>query len=252
MRILITNDDGIQSSGIEALVNALYKEHEVVVSAPANQQSAKSHAITVRSRLYVTEYTPLQEKYGIKALAVGGTPADAVKLYVEGMASADERPDLVISGINDGSNAGTDLLYSGTVGAATEGFVQGINAIAVSLDYNAEIDFDFVAKALIAKLPALLQRAEAEKKLFNINFPKKIAQDCKWICCRQGIRDYNNAYQSARDEEGRLYYTVGGTPIDTGNTEDTDVFVTEHGHIAVSSLKLEKTRTDDMFLGQEL
>ena len=143
MRILITNDDGIQSPGLEALVKVLHKEHEVIVAAPASQQSAKAHAITVRERLYVEEYAPLQDAYGIKALAISGTPADTVKLYVEGIIQRNPalKPDLVISGINDGSNVGTDILYSGTIGAATEGYVQGVNGLAVSLDYNAEYDF---------------------------------------------------------------------------------------------------------------
>ncbi|MDD3115411.1 MAG: 5'/3'-nucleotidase SurE [Anaerovibrio sp.] len=255
MQILISNDDGIQSPGIEALVKALYKEHTLVVAAPAEQQSAKAHAITVRNRLYVEEYLPLQEKYGITALAVTGTPADAVKLYLEGIIgdAAAQRPDLVLSGINDGSNVGTDLLYSGTVGAAAEGFVHNIDSLAVSLDYDSEATFDFVAEKVRERLPQLFPAHAPEgKKLININFPQKLAADCKWIWCRQGIRDYCNAYQPQYDEKGCLFYTVGGCPLDGGNEADTDVMTVAAGHVAVTPLQLDKTDFAALELGREL
>lgn len=253
MRILITNDDGIQSPGLEALVKVLHKEHEVIVAAPASQQSAKAHAITVRERLYVEEYAPLQEAYGIKALAISGTPADTVKLYVEGIIQRNSalKPDLVISGINDGSNVGTDILYSGTIGAATEGYVQGVNGLAVSLDYNAEYDFEVVAKEIAARL-YLLFPVGCGKTLLNINFPKRLAQQPKWLWCRQGVRDYANAYQPHHDENGRLYYVVGGGPLDGGNPEDTDVMVTLAGNIAVTPLQLERTKYENLCPGTEL
>ena len=253
MRILITNDDGIQSSGLEALVRALHKNHQIVVAAPAAQQSAKAHAITVRERLYVDEYAPLKDAYGIQALAIGGTPADTVKLYMEGIIKRDAalKPDLVISGINDGSNVGTDILYSGTIGAATEGYVQGINALAVSLDYNAEYSFDVAAEKIAEKLPQLFPH-DCERKLLNVNFPKKMAEQAKWLWCRQGVRDYANAYQPQHDECGRLYYIVGGGPLDGGNPMDTDVMVTASGNIAVTPLQLERTNYENLCLGREL
>ncbi len=253
MRILITNDDGIQSPGIEALVQVLHKDHQVIVAAPAAQQSAKAHAITVRERLYVEEYAPLQEKYGIQALAISGTPADTVKLYIEGIIqrNPDLKPDLVISGINDGSNVGTDILYSGTVGAATEGYVQGINGLAVSLDYNAEYSFQVVAREIAARLQILFPK-DCERTLLNVNFPKRLAQQPRWIWCRQGVRDYANAYQPHHDEEGRLYYVVGGGPLDGGNPEDTDVMVSASGNIAITPLQLERTKYQNLRPGTEI
>lgn len=245
MRILISNDDGIQSRGIEALVMALYREHEVIVAAPAGQQSAKAHAITVRDRLYVEHYQPLEKQYGIQALSIAGTPADTVKLYLEGIIRREKAlmPDVVISGINDGSNLGTDILYSGTVGAATEGFVQGVDSLAVSLEYNAGYEFDFVAKCVADRLPELLAGREDEsgRQLLNINFPQQLAPDYKWVWCRQGVRDYCNAYERQQAEDGRIFYTVGGTPLVTGNSEDTDVAVACRGNIAITPLKLDKT-----------
>lgn len=242
MRILISNDDGVQSAGIAALVKVLHGEHEIVVAAPAGQQSAKAHAITVRDKLYVESYEPLQKKYGIKALAITGTPADTVKLYLEGILQGkpDEMPDLVLSGINDGSNVGTDLLYSGTLGAASEGFVHGIQSIAVSLDYNAELSFEEAAELFKAMLPTLL-KASSKKQLLNVNFPAKLQRPCRWYWSAQGIRDYDNAYVPQRDEQGRLYYTVGGTPLDVGNAQGSDVLVTQAGHVSVTPLMLNKT-----------
>ena len=253
MRILITNDDGIQSAGLEALVRALHKEHQIVVAAPAAQQSAKAHAITVRERLYVDEYAPLRDAYHIQALAIGGTPADTVKLYMEGIIKRDPalKPDLVISGINDGSNVGTDILYSGTIGAATEGYVQGIAALAVSLDYHAEYAFDVVAEEIAARLPQLFPM-DCGRKLLNINFPKKMSEQAKWLWCRQGVRDYANAYQPQHDENGKLYYVVGGGPLDGGNSGDTDVMAVASGNIAVTPLQLERTDYGNLCLGKEL
>ena len=253
MRILISNDDGIRAPGLEALVRALCLNHEVIVAAPASQQSAKAHAITVRERLYVDEYMPLQERYGVKAYAIGGTPADTVKLYMEGIIRrrSELMPDLVISGINDGSNIGTDILYSGTIGAATEGYVQSISAIAVSLDYNAQYSFDQVADMLLSKLPDLFKPGQ-KRTLLNINFPKKLAANPKWLWCRQGIRDYANAYQPQQDEDGRTYYVVGGGPLDNGNDDDTDVMTIAGGNIAITPLQLDRTKLEGLRPGTAL
>ena len=245
MRILISNDDGIQSRGIEALVRTLYREHEVVVAAPAGQQSAKAHAITVRDRLYVEHYQPLEAQYGIQAISITGTPADTVKLYVEGIIRREKSlmPDVVISGINDGSNLGTDILYSGTVGAAAEGLVQGMDSLAVSLEYNAGYDFSVVAECVADRLPELLagRSDKLGRQLLNINFPPPLAPASQRGWCRPGVRDYCTAYQRQQAEDGRIFYTVGGTPLVTGNSEDTDVAVTCRGDIAITPLKLDKT-----------
>lgn len=253
MRILISNDDGIQSPGIEALVKALHREHEVIVAAPGGQQSAKSQALTVKDRVYVEEYLPLKEKYGVEALAVHGTPADSVKLYIEGVLGKKQEllPDLVISGINDGPNLGTDILYSGTIGAASEGVVQKAKALAVSLDYQAEYSFDFVAEQLAVKLPKLMELTQ-KFSLLNINFPKRLAADYKWIWTRQGIRDYANAYVAQKDEDGRTFYVVGGHPIDDGNPPETDTMVHGTGNVSVTPLQLDRTILAGLELGAEL
>lgn len=231
IRILISNDDGIQSPGIEALVKALHKEHKVIVAAPATQQSAMAHALTVRKRLYVEHYAPLEEKYGVEALMVSGTPTDCVKLYMEGIAK--EKIDLVISGINNGSNLGTDILYSGTLGAALEGHIHGVHAIALSLDYKAELTFGFVAETFVKKMGKLMNLSD-KPQLLNVNFPKKLKADYNWYWAKQGVRDYENAFIPNTDDDGRLYYWVGGEIIDSGNSADTDIELANAGNITVT------------------
>lgn len=233
INILISNDDGIQSPGIESLVKVLHKEHKVIVAAPATQQSAMAHALTVRKRLYVEHYAPLEEKYGVEALMISGTPTDCVKLYMEGI--AEEKIDLVISGINNGSNLGTDILYSGTLGAALEGHIHGVPAIALSLDYKAELTFDFVAETFVKKMEKLMKLSD-KPQLLNINFPKKLKEDYKWYWAKQGVRDYENAFIPNTDDDGRLYYWVGGEIIDTGNSADTDIELANAGNITVTPI----------------
>jgi 5'-nucleotidase len=233
IRILISNDDGIQSPGIEALVKVLHKEHKVIVAAPATQQSAMAHALTVRKRLYVEHYAPLEEKYGVEALMVSGTPTDCVKLYMEGIAK--EKIDLVISGINNGSNLGTDILYSGTLGAALEGHIHGVHAIALSLDYKAELTFDFVAETFVKKMGKLMNLSD-KPQLLNVNFPKKLKADYNWYWAKQGVRDYENAFIPNTDDDGRLYYWVGGEIIDSGNSADTDIELANAGNITVTPI----------------
>ncbi|WP_027406209.1 5'/3'-nucleotidase SurE [Anaerovibrio sp. RM50] len=241
MKILITNDDGVMSPGIEALVKHLHKDHQVIVAAPASQQSAKAHAITVGQRIYVDKYVPLMEKYGIEAYGIGGTPADSVKLYLEGILQNNEEefPDLVISGINDGSNLGTDLIYSGTVGAAKEGFIHNIRSIAVSLSYHPIMTFDDVARELVKKLPVIMNMEREEKEyLLNINFPVKLAKDYQWLWAYQGIRNYENAYIPRTDESDRIYYIVEGDIVDEGNSPVSDVVLCNKGNVTVTPIRL--------------
>ena len=146
LRILLTNDDGIEAAGIEALVRVLSPHHTVVVAAPAFEQSGMSHAITVKRCIRLDRCLPLEERYGVAAYRIEGTPADCVKLYLEAI-SSDIYPEYVISGINHGANLGTDVLYSGTANAAMEAYLHGITATAISIDMESEISYDTAAYA---------------------------------------------------------------------------------------------------------
>ena len=166
LHILISNDDGIASSGIAALVQEIKKVARVTVVAPDKQQSAVGHAITMNYPLRAVPYLKNGEFFGY---AVDGTPADAVKLGVRFLMK--EQPDLVISGINQGSNTAVNILYSGTVSAATEGTVLGIPSIAVSLTTHDEADFSYAAKFSARLATMVAKNGLPSGTLLNVNVP---------------------------------------------------------------------------------
>ena len=166
LHVLISNDDGIAAPGIHALVKEIRKIAKVTVVAPDRQQSAVGHAITMNYPLRAIPYERDGEFFGY---AVDGTPADAVKLGVRYLLK--ERPDLVVSGINHGSNTAINILYSGTVSAATEGTVLGIPSIAVSLTTYDEADFTYAAKFSARLAAVVLERGLPAGTLLNVNVP---------------------------------------------------------------------------------
>ncbi len=241
MRILFSNDDGIFSEGIEALVRVLAKQHEVIVAAPASEQSGMSHALTVRKRLRVSSYEQFKQYGAVEALRIEGTPTDCVKLYLDALAG-DQPPDLVISGINHGSNLGSDVLYSGTVGAAIEGYFHGISSIAISLDYQSEISYLEVAEFLSGQLESFFQR-QTQPYFYNINFPRKLRgiAEKNIAFTKLGHRDYANAFKREEDSQGQLSYIMAGEIIDAGNDNQTDIFAVEHGYVSFTPLHLDLT-----------
>ncbi len=239
MRILLSNDDGIRAEGLEALVSTLYKHHEVIVSAPFRQQSGMSQALTVGSAMELLQDEMLSTRYGIEAWAVDGTPTDSVKLYLEAL--ADAPPDVVISGINHGANLATDILYSGTVGAATEGYLHNISSLAISLDAESSLSFQTAAEISADYLEKLVKRG-SKPFLFNINFPRKLRNDMPtFVMGRQGKRDYKNAFFREEREDGRVFYVVKGEIFDTDKSEPTDIFAVEQGYISVTPLMTDRT-----------
>ena len=234
MRILLSNDDGIEAQGIEALVRALHTNHEVIVSAPMYQQSGMAHALTVGTPMEVKHNSRLEETYGITAIAVDGTPTDSVKIYLEAIAGGN-KPDLVISGINHGANLATDILYSGTVGAAMEGFLHDISAFALSVDIDSSLSYEEVAEIFAADLSKL---TSPKKKPFfyNVNFPKKLKDGkAQYVFGRQGKRDYINAF-NREEKSGHVFYTISGEIYDTDKGNATDLFAIESGYISITPL----------------
>ncbi|MBB5337234.1 5'/3'-nucleotidase SurE [Pectinatus brassicae] len=234
-KILLVNDDGIAAPGLNAMAQALVNEYDVRVVAPAKQQSGMSQAISAHNKIKVKKYD-----FGlpVEAYSVYGTPTDCTKLAVE-VLYANERPDLVISGINDGGNLGTDILYSGTVGAAMEGHLHRILSIAVSRVYNSQLSFNEVAQIFAAKLPELMS---ANALMYNINFPKQI-KDTKDIFryTKQGRRSYHNEYDYELDEQGNRLYYMKGIPNDTGNVEGSDIWAIHDGYVSINPLKVGRT-----------
>lgn len=231
MNILLTNDDGINGAGLWAMAHALKaRGHDVTIAAPLTQQSGKSHALSV---LCDIEYKRFDNPV-CTAWTFDGTPTDCVKIYLEGMNPP--KFDALISGINDGANLATDVLYSGTIGAALEGFLHKLPALAVSRSIDSEIPFDTVATATVNYLEKLFSVIE-EPFFHNLNFPKKFrAGKAEFLIVRLGQRDYLNAFASHTDDAGRTYFRIGGTIYDTDDSEGTDIHAVNSGFVAVTPL----------------
>lgn len=231
MNILLTNDDGINGAGLWSMAHALKaRGYNVIIAAPLNQQSGMSHALSV---LRDIEYKSFDNPV-CTAWTFDGTPTDCVKIYLEGMNPP--KFDALISGINDGANLATDVLYSGTVGAALEGFLHNIPSLAVSRSIYSEIPFDTVATATIDYLEKMFSVTE-EPFFHNLNFPKKFrAGKAEFLSVRLGQRDYINAFASHTDDAGRTYFRIGGTIYDTDAGEGTDIFAVNRGFVAVTPL----------------
>ena len=242
MKILLTNDDGIDSTGLWAMARALYEQQnfEVAIAAPMRQQSGMSHAMTVHKKI---EFSRVKHPK-IEAWTIDGTPTDCVKFYLEELGK-DEKISAVISGINDGANLATDVLYSGTVGGALEGFLHDIPALAVSRDKVSEIPFDEVAKTTAKYFAEKLKIGEIFFQ--NINFPKVYhngAADFK--LARLGKRDYKNAFVRSV-EDGRNYFEIRGEIYDTDKGEGTDIFAVENGFVSVTPLRFDVVHYDKIF-----
>ena len=240
MRILLSNDDGVKAAGLEALVQALYQEHEVIVAAPMQQQSGMSNALTIGKPIEVARDKALEEKYGIEAWAIGGTPADSAKLYIEAFMTEDRPIDLVISGINHGANLATDIIYSGTVGAAMEGYFHDIPAFALSLDMDSQLTYQEAAKIFARDFRKLMPE-EGKCFLFNMNFPLFLKDDVpQYVFGRQGKRDYLNAF-TKEERNGKVFYTMAGEIYDRDKGNATDIYATEQGYISITPLVADLT-----------
>ena len=213
LNILVSNDDGIDAPGLYALVQEMKKIGAVTVVAPDKQQSAVGHAITMNYPLRVKEFKKNGKFFGY---AVQGTPADCVKLAVRAILKRE--PDLVVSGVNHGSNTAISIIYSGTVSAATEGTILGISSIAVSLTTYAQADFRYAAQ-FARKLAMLVgKRGLPSGTLLNVNVPPLKAKEIKGVLVtRQGKAVWNDTFDHRRDPNNREYYwlTGGLEKIDT-------------------------------------
>ena len=238
MNILVTNDDGIHSEGLDALAGALLKLGDVCVVAPDRERSATGHSLTLHHPLRV-------EEAGKNRYAVDGTPTDCVNLAVNGLLEV--RPDVVVSGINKGANMGDDITYSGTVSAAMEGTLLGIPSIAVSL--AAKRDFRFAAAADFALRAVQRVMAEGLPKdtLLNVNVPNLDAKDINgWRITRQGKRVYGDAVVEKTDPRGRRYFWIGGDDLGFEHIDDSDFHALSENYISVTPLHLDLTNYASM------
>lgn len=242
MNILITNDDGINCQGIYALTKEFIDEGNIIISAPDRQRSASSHSITMHESITAVE----SDFYnlGCRAYAVSGTPVDCVKLAFEKFAP--DGIDLVLSGINDGGNLGTDVLYSGTVSAAIEGALLNLPSIAVSLCAGGSYR-DYGMAAYYTRLIAKKYINESFKPgtVLNINFPACSREQLKGIAATTlGTIRYTNSYIEKVDREGNTHYQLAGTMLKTENGSATDIFAVENNYISVTPMHFEFTRYD--------
>ncbi|MEM9887594.1 MAG: 5'/3'-nucleotidase SurE [Bacteroidota bacterium] len=230
--ILVTNDDGIAAPGIKTLVEIAREIGEVVIVAPDSPQSAKGHAITISSPIRLREVDVFE---GLTAYECSGTPVDCVKL-AKFVVLKERQVDLCISGINHGSNASINILYSGTVSAAMEASLEGINSIAFSLlDFSWEADFE-PAKTYIRKiLQQVLKKGMPEDcKLLSINIPKLPFDKIKGIkVCRQAEGRWEEEFHEAKDPQGVPYYWLTGEFRLDEDKEDNDIWALEQGYISV-------------------
>lgn len=238
--ILVSNDDGIDAPGIYALVQELKKIGNVVVVAPDEQRSAVGHAITMNYPLRVKKFYKYEKFFGY---GVEGTPADSVKIGVRTVLG--KNPDLLVSGINHGSNTAINILYSGTVSAATEGRILGIPSIAVSLTTYDEPDFRFAAK--FSRLLALqvLKNGLPEDTLLNVNIPPIPEREIRGVrITRQGKSKWDDTFDVRRDPNNKEYYWLTGKLEVLDTSEETDYIAIRQKYISITPIHFDLTAYD--------
>ena len=238
MRILLTNDDGFYAPGLTALERELHALGEVYIVAPATEQSGVSHSITFLSPLVCKEIFEGERRRG---WAVEGSPADCVKLGV--FEFCPQRPDVVVSGINGGLNAGINVLYSGTVAAAIEGAFFGITSIAVSLEYDEHADFPRAAQLARAIIEQVLSLKPPTPQLFNVNIPTSAIHRPLGIkTVPMGINRYGEHFIKRQDPKGRTYYWATSDPPPQPSEHETDMSALSKGFITVTPLQYDMTK----------
>ena len=236
--ILLTNDDGIDSNGLYALYKELKKIGDVTVVAPHLEKSAVGHAITINEPIRVIEYSRPDKFNGF---AISGTPADCVKIAVKSIMS--KKPDIIVSGINHGSNTATNVLYSGTVSAATEGIILGIPSIASSLlsfDHKADASYAAEFTARLAK--TVMEKGLPQDTLLNVNVPACKKTEMKGVAItRQGRGRYDEIFEQRHDLNGRAYYWLTGKKMILDTADDIDDVVVIKNYISVTPIQVDMT-----------
>jgi 5'-nucleotidase len=244
--ILISNDDGIDANGIAALASALDGLGELAIVAPEREQSAVGHAITVRNPVRAHPW-PFEVPSGpIYARAVSGTPADCVKLGVQRLLP--RFPDLVVSGVNQGPNTAVNVIYSGTVSAATEATILGIPAVAFSLcSWDPEEDFEAAGRYARIIAEQVLERGLAPGLLLNVNVPPGPFDGIRGIeITRQAKARWQEEFHERRDPTDRPYYWLGGEFINLDEGLDTDIAAIDKNYVSVTPLHFDLTAYQHM------
>jgi len=237
LKILISNDDGISSVGITLLVKELSKIGEVTVVAPATEQSAAGHSITMKLPLRVKDYYVNSKFFGY---AVDGTPADCIKMGIKNI--MDKKPDIVISGINNGSNAAISVIYSGTVSAAREAAIMDVPAIAMSVTSHNPKHYEYAAKLAVQLAKFVCEKKLRRGTLLNVNVPDLPEEEIKGILLtRQGESTWNDYYEERVDPYGGKYFWLKGEMNVIDTELERDVVALRENYVSITPVHFDLT-----------
>jgi len=238
--ILVSNDDGITSKGIRTLINVMKTIGEVIVVAPDGPQSGMGHAITVGETLRLEENFIFD---GVKAFECSGTPADCVKIARHFVLKNGRQPDVVVSGVNHGSNTSISVLYSGTMSAAIEGAIEGTPAIGFSLaDFGHDADFTHTEEYIRKITLQVLEKGLPKGVALNVNFPPKRNESLKGIrICRQANAKWVEDFDQRVDPNGRRYFWMVGNFVNFDKGEDNDEWAIANNYVAVVPCQFDLT-----------
>lgn len=229
MKILVTNDDSINAPGLKVLIDCAAGFGDVVAVAPAQPQSGKSSAISVGLPLRINR---LDDYNGARMYSVEGTPVDCVKLALHTI--MDQKPDLVLAGINHGSNSGNCVIYSGTMGAVLEGCMAGITSVGFSLlHHSLAADFSLSQNFVTEIIDGVIKNIYPNSAALNVNIPSKIVPSGIRVC-RAALGQWSEEYQEYTDPFGRPFYMLSGKFVDNEpDATDTDEYWLKKGYITV-------------------
>lgn len=239
--ILVTNDDGITAPGLRSLIGFMKEIGDVVVVAPDSPQSGMGHAITIDNTLYSKKVVIDKDKGAPAEYSCSGTPADCVKLGLQEI--LDRKPDIVVSGINHGSNASINVIYSGTMSAAVEAGIEGIPAIGFSLlDYSWKADFNGVGASAKKIVREALANGMPKGTVLNVNIPKTDGAEPKGIkICRQARANWKEQFDKRKSPTGKEYFWLTGEFELLDKGEDTDIHALSQGYVSVVPTQFDLT-----------
>jgi len=238
--ILITNDDGVTAPGIRSLIESVSDLGKIMVVAPDSPQSGMGHAVSITKPLRLDK-VDIFEDIGVEAWQSSGTPVDCVKLAHDVLLHY--KPDICISGINHGSNASINVIYSGTMSAAMEAAIEGIPSAGFSLqDFNFDADFTVAKQVARTIVLRMLSERMPEHLLLNVNIPKVTEPHFKGIkICRQADAKWAENFEHRKDPRGRDYYWMTGKFINRDRGEDTDIAALNNGYASVVPVRFDLT-----------
>ena len=232
--ILVSNDDGVQSEGLEALAEAMKSIGTVYIVAPDREHSASSHSLTLTHPLRI-------EKLGPRKYSIDGTPTDCVNLGVNSILKG-KKVAMVVAGINKGANLGDDITYSGTVAAAMEGTILGIPSIAFSVVTRSKFRFDVAAEFATTIARKVFEQGMPDDTLLNVNVPNLPKENISGIrITRMGKRLYGDVIVEKKDPRGRKYYWIGGDYLSTEEAPESDLEAIAEDYISITPIHLDLT-----------